>query len=99
MGGNRRSDQDSAKKQILEILDYNVLESLSAMGTDLDRLCKFWCDYVQFLREGYNPVEAFQKLKLLRQYQMDEAGFNYFCYLGLKTFTDKVVEETDEWLS
>lgn len=93
MGGGGIGDPDSAKEQILEALDYNLLESLNAMGTDLERLSRFWCDYVRFLRKGYTPVEAFQKLRFLPQYQKDKTGFDYFCYLGLKSFTERIVEE------
>lgn len=98
MGKDRIGDSDSAQEQILKALDYNVLESLSAMGTDLERLSRFWGDYVRFLRRGYNPVEAFQRLRLLPQYQEDKTGFDYFCYLGLKSFTEKIAEEADGWL-
>lgn len=93
MGGGRIGNPDSAKEQILKALDYNVLRSLNAMGTDINRLSRFWCDYVGFLQNGYTPVEAFQKLRFLPRYQEDKTGFDYFCYLGLKSFTEKIIEE------
>lgn len=98
MGEDGIRNQDSTKEQILKTLDFNLLKSLDAMGTDLDRLSRFWHDYLKFLLDGYTPVESFQRLRMLPQYQEDKTGFDYFCYLGLKIFTDEAVEDAENGL-
>ena len=93
MGKNRGRNKDQTKEQILNNSGQDVLERMNDLNTDLDEMVDFWSQHVQYCREGYTGMESFLKMKMLPRYQENKGVFDYFCYIGLVSFTDKLVDD------
>ena len=71
----------------------DVLERLNDLNTYLDEVVDFWSQHVQYRREGHTSMESLLKMRMLPRYQENRGVFDYFCYIGLVSFTEKLVSD------
>ena len=93
MGKDRGRDKDQTKEQILSSFGGSVLEELNDLGTNLEEVVDFWSAYVQYRREGHTSMESLLKMRMLPRYQENRGVFDYFCYIGLISFTEKLISD------
>ena len=93
MGSDRGRNPNATKEQVLNVVEHNVFESLEAVGSTLDDMIEFWSTFASFVGEGYTEMESFLKMKMLPRYQENKTMFDYFCFIGLTSFTKKLIKE------